>query len=1670
MISLRKINLFFIIIILFLSTLCYAQDKELLERFDSLFKGKGRIPFSFEEWKEIRDKKEKKEFKRKETILYKLKSKEVLFEKEEKPPVSIEKTGIYLPYESKLNITGKKVISIKGTGVYFFKPEKERSASAPTPTKGFEMNQELQVKITGKVGRKITVEVDYDDTQENKRKMFIVYKGDENEILQNAAFGDITLELPATEFVSYRKSVYGLKADARYKSFKLMGIFSQTKGIPEFKKFTGKSSFEKRSPETNPLKDINYISKTYYRVDKDHTQLPIEVESEVIYLDDQDGTNNVSGSTMTVRNIEDATVYEGYFDRLNRGQDYIIDYEEGVIKFKRSLQQNYVIAITYKDNTSTSITSYNQGYPLIIKDEKDTLKYELKNYYNLGKKKILRTDFIIKLLNSNREEVQIPSYEIDYNEGILRFTDEKPFPEEDIYSSNPVSHYYIYVEYYYTRKTYNLRPNIVEGSEKISLDGKPLKRDIDYFLDYESGFITFYHEDDIKADSVIEINYEYAPWLGQYQQTLVGLRGEFAPSDDFFLGSTYLYSGSPKPQEIPSISSTAKSTEVIDINSKISLYKGKYYPFNTNITAEGAQSSFNPNISGKALIDSMEGIKLKDGFSVDEDAWLVALTPSGNPVIQDDLIWYNGDEEKVRQSDDEKQSVLRLKYDFTENNEQVSIVYPISERGVDYSRKDEFECWVYGDGSNVKLRVDLGVINEDADQDGNLDTEDVNANGILNSGEDIGWIFNGWKERIGDNNGKIDSEDLDGDGILDTMPDYVVTFDTFTVTDENGNEQTADSISWTGRRKLAYKLNIDENETIKQIRITLEGSKGKKGEIWIGEMGVVGNKWQKEDVTGEGSFEIKAINGIDDKGYYDYLSADETSDHYNSEYKHLYENINLYSYEEENEQALALIYNLKQDSTGFATLNLSSKIDISRHKSLNFFLYGDNNNERFIFRIGTESDYFQYKTTVNWQGWKIIKLELVDSDKDKIADRIEVQNGTPGEINIINSPSLSNITEVKVGIIGNNTSGEVWVNEIFLDGVRKKIGYAYRVNVDNDLPGWGSFGGGYRNVDRNFETITTPSKNQDSKTYNGYINLTKLNILPISAKASRSITVTPPHVESDLVSVKEEGTTESWNWSGNATLQNIKNIPKISGSYSHEEKEYNPSGYSDDRDEFYYRYGGNVSYRVPLRIFFLPEDLSYGYTRNEKKVRYDKEVQGHEKSFEWTDSYSGRLTLKPFPKPFPPLTVVPSSSYTEEKQKKEYPVKSDKFYERIKSRNWVSGIDVSMRIFQWLNPKLNYNATLDENYNINITTGSSGKDFTRSISGSVFLPLNFNYILPWFGPIRSLSIDSSYKIEDGDRYDDIDETFKTIYLPYLITREGKVLNSKYKKIDAIKEYFKSSTSKNTINLSSSWKPLDYISFKGVFYPLKTISTRLNYNKIDSFEETTGTKYTTKTKIFPDIETTINSLEKIPPFGLFTKDFTMKGTYKMKTIDKTDISISTSTTITGNWKFRIIKDLFILNDFSSIIDYSYDKSNTFDITQQKVSSEGYTKTVSSSLSFRVLNGWKWIYKYSSSYNSNTTNEKEEWSRTIDHNVKTEGNVRIGSLPQPVTLRCVLDWQIKKSSVEKENFSTLAPTVSGDYSIGNFVLTFTLNASYYHSYKLSQDDYLSYSISGTGTLRF
>jgi len=713
---------------------------------------------------------------------------------------------------------------------------------------------------------------------------------------------------------------------------------------------------------------------------------------------------------------------------------------------------------------------------------------------------------------------------IDHTAGIIKFPDLTPFDlrgtetnpfinthielkdylETLSVSYNPSDDYSKQHKYtlrgsYTTRvKSYMLGFDIVEDSEQISVDGKLLTRDTDYFIDYETGFLTFMPHIDIKEYTKITINYEYTPFIGtRYQNTIAGLRGEWTPNTNFSMGSTYLYEGGPALKKIPKVSEPMLGNlQVIDVSSSIKLtnmLKNLFnlennLPVEMTISGEVAKSFKNKNNFGAAIIDSMEGVEEERRISMDEKLWQLGSLPETERNAKRGKLFYRKDshgdfmtappyrniseisgpydyKENVKWEEDDsvEEEVLRLYYTDFGTNSWISLVQPLSTVPLDFTKYTHLEIWLKeGDLAKIEeLYIDLGEVSEHAEGTGTINrppkTEDIiTKDYILNRGEDIGWEFkypDNVVTKIGAENNQLDTEDLDGDGILSTKEEYFVLKGKEFKEKVKIRNQIGDWQLWSiplARAEIGTRT--PRWSAIKHLRLRFKAGTQTptEGEIGIGGIAIIGSsRWQIGTVTptGAGTFNISSKNAEDDA----YPSIRDSED-YND----------LYPDEEmKREEALVLKYELAPGritvgtqttgtrtiySKGYTYATFQSQQNYNNYKYLKFWLYGDKSGGKFLIRFGgDENNYFGFTLPIDFLGWKLISIDLDDFKKEliylieegkKTGTNTPPYNYTqvPFGYEAKNNPSFENIKWISLGIENLSTTQSI-AGEIYVNDI-----------------------------------------------------------------------------------------------------------------------------------------------------------------------------------------------------------------------------------------------------------------------------------------------------------------------------------------------------------------------------------------------------------------------------------------------------------------------------------------------------------------------------------------------------------------------------------------------------------------------------------------------------------
>ena len=348
------------------------------------------------------------------------------------------------------------------------------------------------------------------------------------------------------------------------------------------------------------------------------------------------------------------------------------------------------------------------------------------------------------------------------------------------------SRFMIEVDYSNQSATINLGFMIVEGSEQVYKGGVPLKRSIDYQVDYFSGTIVL--ADDVDPNAEIKVIYDKHQLVTFDKKTILGLRSQMDFGKNSFIGGTALYYNQSVVNEkvevgyepmrnfiwglngrfqkdLPLVTRTLDKMAIIETDK----------PSTISIEGEFAQILPNPNPinsnatgdrNGVAYIDDFEGSKRTTSIPILRRFWRKSSAPidlkSGKSLNQrkrGKLKWFNPFVQ-IRtkdiwpnlstsiQAQNETTDIMVLEFDKRAHQENVpndsvwgGIITPFYSGDFDQTQTKFFEIWL--NGQNGTITLDLGQISEDTDGNGFLNTEDVPVGGLIGDGilddaEDIG--------------------------------------------------------------------------------------------------------------------------------------------------------------------------------------------------------------------------------------------------------------------------------------------------------------------------------------------------------------------------------------------------------------------------------------------------------------------------------------------------------------------------------------------------------------------------------------------------------------------------------------------------------------------------------------------------------------------------------------------------------------------------------------------------------------------------------------------------------------------------------------------------------------------------------------------------------------------
>ncbi len=783
--------------------------------------------------------------------------------------------NLSLPEESKLSIQGYKKISTQINWQKYYVSAINGVSPNNTTTN---VDQELVLNLNGEIGKNVDVHVNYSDVNRtgtlssSNQQISLAYHGNPNSAIQEVAFGDLTMGFENTQFAGFNQQLFGLKAKAKAGPLHVKAFFAQTTGQVATQTFTGNLV-----QQSVTILDTSYVQGKYYLITKQFISGPVAGEN---YALPENGSEQIYVSSGNSVSITGGSNYIGTFQHYLPGVDYTINYSTGVITFSQPIQPNQEVAVGFiqKNGTPVGLTPTGQinldpatlNVPSdgIITNAAHLLKQNtnpaevsplyLMNYYFLGTAPIIPPledpNFIFQIINQGTNAVvesnTTPNprwtFQINTNLNLLIIDDttntvypERPFANPDggtssgdVYSqtTTPNSLYRIYMQYETQVNFFQLNQiNIIPYSEAVFLDGRRLIRNVDYYIDYTTGLLSFANPSMIQPNSQIVVTYEYSPFGSSAQSNIFGAQLQLDLTQNLKVGSTVLYNSGTQPTEIPQIGSTPNSLSLLDANLSYNLFPKDYFsitrlipglgrwkpPIKTQITAEIAQSQFSPNTysmdgeSGVAMIDSMQGIDTTVGPSIDPNPWIVSSAPlpvpflnevnyyagpgasnnrirfrNGPEIFGENLPNQNGGElYSITGNPSDAVPTLQFPYADLTNQRWGGLRQVLSPTGMDISSSKYLEAWVYNDGVNKWIMFDFGIISEDSTGTGNFYYPATPQVPYQNTGIPTYYFTNPntpttgpadetGATQEGRNDGIYDTEDINGNNELDTTNSY----------------------------------------------------------------------------------------------------------------------------------------------------------------------------------------------------------------------------------------------------------------------------------------------------------------------------------------------------------------------------------------------------------------------------------------------------------------------------------------------------------------------------------------------------------------------------------------------------------------------------------------------------------------------------------------------------------------------------------------------------------------------------------------------------------------------------------------------------------------------------------------------------------------------------------
>ncbi|MBE0564323.1 MAG: hypothetical protein IH621_00030, partial [Krumholzibacteria bacterium] len=170
-----------------------------------------------------------------------------------------EKTRIRISGRERLAITGESTV------VKPFTPNERVASQSLFPS--LDMEQELQINLSGTIGEKIILEVDHNSAAigPDATKIKLMYQGTEDEVIKTIETGDVGLTLPGSQLLGYssnKSGLFGIKVTGQVGRADFTVVASKQKAESSSKTFNSKGG----SVEPKILLSHQFINNRFFKL------------------------------------------------------------------------------------------------------------------------------------------------------------------------------------------------------------------------------------------------------------------------------------------------------------------------------------------------------------------------------------------------------------------------------------------------------------------------------------------------------------------------------------------------------------------------------------------------------------------------------------------------------------------------------------------------------------------------------------------------------------------------------------------------------------------------------------------------------------------------------------------------------------------------------------------------------------------------------------------------------------------------------------------------------------------------------------------------------------------------------------------------------------------------------------------------------------------------------------------------------------------------------------------------------------------------------------------------------------------------------------------------------------------------------------------------------------